>query len=307
MTAPRERLLAHLAGGATTVARAWAVRRRDGVEMGFTDHDCDLVFEGIRFRADTGLTARALLQTTGLALDNSEALGGLSSEAVTEADILAGLYDGAEVRAWLVNWADTEERVLQFRGTIGEIVRAGGAFRAELRGLTERLNQPQGRVFQGPCSAVLGDARCRFDLGRPGYATERPAETVEDNRVFGFAEVAGFDDRWFERGRFSVLSGAAAGLSGIVKNDRARGLARRVELWEPLALPVVAGDLVRIEAGCDKRPETCRLKFQNFLNYRGFPHIPGDDWLASHPVRAGRNDGGRLREPGLRVPPGSGG
>ncbi len=307
MSGGRDGLIAHLAGGATTVARAWAVRRRDGVEMGFTDHDRDLHFEGIVFRADTGLSARVLLQTTGLALDNTEALGGLSSEAVTEADILAGRWDGAEVRAWLVNWADPAERLLQFRGTIGEIVRAGGAFRAELRGLTDLLNQPQGQVFQGPCSAVLGDGRCRFDLSLPGYATERPAEAVEENRLFLFASVAGFDDRWFERGRLAVLSGAAAGLSGIVKNDRARGLARRVELWEPLPLPVAAGDLIRIEAGCDKRPETCRLKFQNFLNYRGFPHIPGEDWLASYPVRTGRNDGGRLRVPALRVGPGAGG
>lgn len=288
-----ETFAAHLATGATTLCRCWALTRQNGVTMGFTDHDTDLQFEGIVFRADTGLTARALQQTTGLSVDNTEAMGALSDASLTEEDILAGRYDGAEVRAWLVNWAKVADRLLQFRGTVGEITRSAGAFQAELRGLTEALNQPQGRIYQKPCAAVLGDSLCRFDLNATGYATERAAEIVEEGRVFRFASVAGFDDRWFERGTFKVQSGRAEGLIGVVKNDRANGLARRVELWEALALPVAPGDMVRIEAGCDKRAETCRLKFQNFLNFRGFPHVPGEDWLASYPVRDKPNSGGR--------------
>jgi uncharacterized phage protein (TIGR02218 family) len=216
----------------------------------------------------------------------------LSDASLTEEDILAGRYDDAEVTAWLVNWAAVEQRVLQFRGTVGEVKRAGGAFQAELRGLTEALNQPQGRVYQRQCTAVLGDGHCRFDLTRPGYATERAVEEVDAGRVFRFAAMAGFDDRWFERGRVRLLTGRAAGLVGVVKNDRAEGAGRRIELWEGIALPVGAGDMIRIEAGCDKRAETCRLKFQNFLNFRGFPDIPGEDWLMSYPVRSGANTGG---------------
>lgn len=286
-------LLEHLATGTTTTCQAWALTRSDGVVMGFTDHDEDLVFEGILFRANTGLTAKALQQTTGLAVDNTEALGALSDGSVTEEDILAGRFDGAEVRAWLVNWADPSQRVLQFRGTVGEVARSGGAFQAELRGLTEALNQPTGRIYQRTCSAVLGDGQCRFDLDRPGYAVELAVQTVSDGRVFDFDELAGFDDRWFERGVLRVLSGRAVGLVGVIKNDRAQVGGRRIELWEALKLQVAAGDRVRIEAGCDKRAETCRLKFQNFPNFRGFPHIPGEDWLMSYPVRSGRNDGGR--------------
>ncbi len=286
---------AHLESGITTLARAWAVERRDGTVLGFTDHDRDLSFEGITFRADTGLTARALVQTTGLAVDNSETLGVLSDAAVTEDDIAAGRFDGAIVRAWLVNWQDVSQRVLRFTGTIGEIRRKAGAFEAELRGLAEALNQPQGRIYQKPCTAVLGDADCRFDLSAPGYRADLPAEDVEDARLFRFSALSGFDERWFERGRLSVLSGAGAGLSGLIKNDRLTNDGREIELWEVLRLPVQAGDLLRLEAGCDKRPETCRLKFQNFLNFRGFPHIPGDDWLMSYPARGGINDGGSLK------------
>jgi uncharacterized phage protein (TIGR02218 family) len=198
------------------------------------------------------------------------------------------------LRGWLVNWADPIQRKQQFSGSLGEIVRSGGAFQAEMRGLTEMLNQPQGRVYQRSCAAVLGDKNCRFDVSQPGYATEVPVEVVENRRVFRFAAMDGFDHRWFERGRLSVMSGDAAGLFGIIKNDRLTETGREVELWQSLGPNVLPGDLIRLEAGCDKRAETCRLKFANFLNFRGFPDIPGEDWLTSYPVSSGVNEGGSL-------------
>lgn len=290
--AGREGLLDHLASGATTVCRAWAVVRKDGVAFGFTDHDRDLEFGGLRYRADTGLSARALQQSTGLSVDNSEAVGALSGAAVTEADLIAGRFDGARVQAWLVNWADVEDRMLQFTGSFGEIVRSGGAFRAELRGLTEGLNLPQGRNFQTACSAILGDRRCRFDLSQPGYFAESAVDVVREGRVFRFSGLAGFADRWFERGRAVVLSGSAQGGIGLIKSDRIGANGREIELWQAIDLRIAAGDVIRLEAGCDKREGSCRAKFNNFLNFRGFPHIPGEDWLISYPISAQVNDGG---------------
>lgn len=289
-------LKAHLASGTTTLARAFALTRKDGLVMGFTDHDRDLEFDGVIFRADTGLTAKAVQMGTGLSVDNSEAFGALRSDAINEEDILAGRYDGAEVRGWLVNWADVELRALQFRGTLGEITRSGGSFTAELRGLSEVLNQPQGRIYQARCSAALGDEACGFDLEQPGYSDERAVEGVAGARVFDFANLSGFDDRFFEKGRFQVLSGQAAGLVGMIKNDRlVSSGARQVELWQALGVEPQAGDLVRLEAGCDKRMDTCQVKFANFVNFRGFPSIPGEDWLMSFPARSGVNDGGSLQ------------
>ena len=295
MSYPQE-MKDHLAGGATTLARAFALIRKDGVVLGFTDHDRDLSFDAITFRADSGLTAKAIQQATGLSVDNSEAFGGLRSDAIAEEDILAGRFDGAEVKGWLVNWADVSIRVLQFRGTLGEIVRSGGAFTAELRGLAEGLNQPQGQIYHARCSAVLGDKRCRFDLDQPGYSEERAVESVTDARIFEFTGFSGYEDRWFEKGRFRVLSGRAVGLIGSIKNDRlGGGSTRELELWQALGLSPEPGDIVRIEAGCDKRADTCRLKFVNFDNFRGFPDIPGEDWLMSYPLSAGVNDGGSRR------------
>lgn len=277
-------LRTHLATGATTVARCWAVARKDGLTLGFTDHDRELSFEGFTFRPDTGMTARAVVQGTGLSVDNSEALGLLSSDAITESDIDAGRWDGAEVRLWHVNWSDPAERELRFRGTLGEIRRGGGAFQAELRGLTEALNRPTGRLFQPSCPAILGDAACKLDLTKPGLSAEVAAGET-DGRIFRPEGLTAFAPRWFEKGRLTVLTGEGRGLTGVVKLDRQEGGRHAIELWSPIRAAIAPTDTIRVEPGCDKRAATCREKFDNIVNFRGFPFIPGEDWLFAVPSK----------------------
>lgn len=263
-----------------TVARAWAVSRRDGVTLGFTDHDLPLSFDGLRFRPDTGLNASAIMQGAGLSVDNSEAVGALSDDAISEADLLAGRWDAAEVRLWEVNWRDTSSRALIFRGHLGEVSRDGGAFRAELRGLSEALGTVQGRVYHPRCSADLGDGQCRMDLSLPGYRSDGVIDGEEGGVRLRLSGIDAQEPHWFERGRLLVLSGSASGLYATVKNDQpAPDGGRLIELWAALGIRLAIGDRVRLTAGCDKRAETCRLKFANFPNFRGFPHLPPEDWL----------------------------
>ncbi len=288
-------LQAHLEGGLTSVCHAWKITRKDGVYFAFTDHDLPLSFEGVEFRADAGLSARAIAQTTGLSVDNTEAVGALSDASIREDEIEQGRFDGAEVQAWLVNWADVSQRWLQFRGTIGEIKRAGGAFRAELRGLTEALNRTLGRVYQKPCTAVLGDAQCRFDTSLPGYSVTLEVVEQERGRSFSWDALPGFDPEFFIRGRLDVLDGTGAGLFGLIKHDRVIGKRRVIELWEPIKGDVGPGTQVKLLAGCNKQMETCRLKFNNLLNFQGFPDIPGEDWMIAVPKTTGTNSGGSIR------------
>ncbi len=295
MSALSAELQAHLDSGVTTLCRAWLIERRDGVAFGFTDHDLPLRFGGVVFKPDTGLSAMALQQSTGLSVDNTEAIGALSATAIKESDIDAGRFDGAEVTAWLVNWDAPEQRAVQFRGNIGEIQRAGGAFQAELRGLTDLLNRPVGRVYQKPCGAVLGDHACGLDLSSVEYRVEAAVAEVENERVFRFSTLGGFAQSWFERGRLDILDGDAKGLGGAIKVDRFVGALREVTLWEPLRADVRVGDPVRLIVGCDKRFETCKAKFSNVLNFQGFPDIPEEEWMMVHPSNAPARDGGSRR------------
>lgn len=288
-------MLAHLKTGVTTLCRAWEIQRRDAQRLGFTDHDEAIEFNGLSFKADTGLSASTLQQATGLSVDNAEALGGLSDASISEADIAAGRYDGAAVTCWLVNWADKTQRAILFRGTLGQLERSGGAFKAELRGLTDQLNAPMGRSYQSPCGAVLGDAACGVNLNGAGYRTEQPVIAVVSASELHLPPLGGFEAGWFTRGRLEVLNGTARGLVAPVKLDEQMDGGRRITLWEPLRVPLQPGDQIALIAGCDKRFATCRLKFNNALNFQGFPDIPSDDWMTAHPATFPRVNGGSRR------------
>lgn len=266
----------------TTLARAWVISRRDGLRLGFTDHDQALSFDGMRFRPDSGMTARAVVQGTGLSVDNTEAEGALTDDAITEADLMAGKWDSAELSMWEVNWTNTASRRLIFRGSLGEVSRSGGAFRAELRGLSEPLNQTRGRRFHPRCSAVLGDAQCRVNLNAPAFSCEAVINSVSEDGRLTLVQLGAFRDGWFERGTVRVLSGAAVGLRAQIKNDLTLpGGARVLDLWSELAETPAPGDKIRVMAGCDKHGTSCRGKFGNFVNFRGFPHLPSEDWMLS--------------------------
>ncbi|MEM8979391.1 MAG: DUF2163 domain-containing protein [Pseudomonadota bacterium] len=287
--------ISHVVNGLTSFCRAWVVTRKDGVTFGFTDHDLDLTFDGIVFRADTGLTAVALQQSTGLSVDNSEALGALSDISLSEEDLNSGLYDGAEVLAWSVNWQDVEQRKVLFRGNIGQIERQAGHYRAELRGLADRLNTPTGKFFSPTCSAILGDAKCGVDTSDPSFGMTAKIEVIEPGYSFRITPQSNYPERWFERGRVQFLSGSAQHMIGVVKWDRIVGEARELALWERLKANFKDGDDVFVHAGCDKAFSTCAAKFQNVPNFRGFPDIPGSDWLLTHPSLSNETNGGSRR------------
>ena len=288
-------LQARLDTGATTLCRCWRLDRADGMSLGFTDHDAALRFDGLEFRADAALAGGALEQAAGAAADGVEVGGALRSDAISAEDIAAGLYAGARVRCWLVDWREPALRAPLFDGTIAEIEHGALGFRAELVGPAAGLNRPLGRAYLALCDATLGDGRCGVDLDAPGLSGEAVvlSETGE-----GRFEVAGLDvfgDGWFEGGRATWLSGRATGLAATVAADAAREGRRTLTLWPAPRPAVASGDRLRVSAGCDKRQETCRRKFGNFLNFRGFPHMPGDDWVTAHPAPGGVHDGGSRR------------
>lgn len=287
-----EELQRRLDSGATTLCRCWLITRQDGVRLGFTDHDGPLEMDGTLFEADAGMDAGALQSSTGLSVDNAQVVGALTADAISEADVDAGKYDRAEVFHWLVDWTRTDLRVLLFRGTLGEIRRKDSAFEAELRGLGEDLNVAVGRSILRTCDRVLGDAKCGFDLETPGFSFEAQVGVGSSGTEIVCDLANGPEDGWFRSGILTWITGANAPVRASLRGDRIRsdGL-RALGLWQEPRLPVRAGDRFRISVGCDKRMATCRDRFANLLNFRGFPHIPGEDWVTAYPKGGENHDG----------------
>jgi uncharacterized phage protein (TIGR02218 family) len=289
-------LAAHVAAGVTSLCRCWRLTLGDERVLGFTDHDRDVTFDGVTYEPESGFDASEETSATGFVIGGLEVLGALTSDRLSADDLAAGLYDGAEVAVFLVNWSTPAERHLLRVGHLGEVTREDGAFRAEIRGLAAALDQPNGRVFRPACDADLGDQRCGVDLGDSAYRGEGTVVAASDRRRFTASGLADFAAGWFERGRLSWTSGANAGRAIEVRAHRVSTDGALIELWQPMHFAIEAGDMFVVTAGCDKRFETCKAKFANAVNFRGFPHMPGNDFALSYARTGDLNDGGPVVE-----------
>jgi uncharacterized phage protein (TIGR02218 family) len=178
-------------------------------------------------------------------------------------------------------------------GSLGEVRRAGSAFTAEVRGLAHYLQQPKGRLFQSGCDADLGDARCGVDLGNPAFRGTGTVLTASSSRLFTSSGLAAYASGWFTRGLVTFTSGANAGRAQEVKRHTLSGTEATIELWQPMAMPIAPADSFTVGTGCDKQLATCQAKFTNAVNFRGFPHMPGPDYVLAvakpgEPVKTGR-------------------
>ncbi len=282
----------HLDTGATTLCRCWQVTRNDGTTFGFTDHDEDLAFNSITFEAETGFTATNVDSSLGLNVDNLDVVGALNSARLNDQDLARGLFDNAAITIWLVNWQAVSQRIILRAGNLGEVSRGPLAFNAEVRGLAHNLNQVAGRVFQRVCDADLGDARCGVDLTAATHNGSGVVALVDSNRAFVVTGLEGFSKGWFSRGLLTWATGANAGLAMEIKHHT----SGRVELWLPAADDVAVNDTFAVTSGCDKSIAICRQKFANVTNFRGFPHMPGNDYVVSYPNSDNTNDGKSSRQ-----------
>jgi uncharacterized phage protein (TIGR02218 family) len=272
-----------LAGSATTLCRCWRLVRRDGLVMGFTDHDRDLAFAGATFRAATGLDAAQAESAAGLAVGSGDVQGALIDDGLGESDLEAGLYDDASVEIWLVDWSDVSRRTLMDVATIGEVRRTEFSFVAELRSLAHRFDQERGRQFQRNCAADLGDSRCAVRLATSLYSTGARILALEQPGILAVSTDAAFPKGFFTNG---ALSGAGAQQLAIKLHEKV-ATGDRIVLWSAPRTALAPGDRLTLRAGCDKSPETCVAKFDNIENFRGFPHIPGNDVVAAYPNAGG--------------------
>ncbi|MEA2833500.1 MAG: hypothetical protein QOG66_1702 [Methylobacteriaceae bacterium] len=274
---------ATLTGTVTTLCHCWRLTRRDGLVQGFTDHDRDISLFGVTFAAASGFDASDTETALGLSTGGGEVSGALSSDVLSEDDLANGAWDGASVEVWLVNWDAPDQRVLLDIATIGEVRRSEFAYTAELRSAASFLDQESGLLFQRLCSADLGDARCKVALTAPAFACSGSILAGATPVGFSATLERDYPSGFFTGGKLTFTSGGNSGVSRQIKDHAIGGSNVSFLLWTPLAHPVATGDGFAVTAGCDKTLTTCRCKFNNLANHRGFPHMPGNDIIIGYP------------------------
>ncbi|MFM9889620.1 MAG: DUF2163 domain-containing protein [Rickettsiales bacterium] len=266
-------LTAHLAGEVTSLAICWQLTLVDTTVMGFTDHTSDITFNSQLYKAATGFSPTSIETKDQFSVDNLDVAGILDSSAITEADIMAGKYDFAEIVILMLNVTDlTQGSIIHRRGWLGEVSLKNGQFVAEVRGLAQKLQQNIGELYSPTCRAVLGDTRCKANL--TAFTATGTINTVTSRQVVisnSMTQAAGF----FSSGEIRWLTGANAGRRMEIKEFS----NKQFTLVLPMPNAIAVGDTFTAIAGCDKTFFTCYSKFANAVNFRGEPYVPGMDKL----------------------------
>ena len=263
-----------LDGALTSVAFCWRLERRDGAGIALTSHDRALEIGGVRFDPAPGMTPAAIRSELGTEARSSEVAGSLTSAAISEPDIIAGRWDGAALSLFAVDWKVPDgEQVELLCGELGQVASKDGEYSADLLGAAAKLERPMCPLTSPECRAELGDPRCRVDMA--GRIVRAVVVASAGN---GLRIDRAIDDR-FRFGRLRFLGGAANGEVRVIM-----GVAGdEVALRSAASVDVAAGTAVEIVEGCDKRLATCSARFGNAANFRGEPHLPGNDLLTRYP------------------------
>ena len=357
-------MITFLGGDVRTCATLWKITRTDNTVWGFTDHDQSILFQGLVYDSAIGYTASAIDNTSDMATSNMEINALLNSDVIMENDIEGGLWNNAAVTVMMVNYMDlTMGALILNSGLVGQFAINEGSFTAEVRSLSQIMQQPVGELYQSSCRATLGDSRCTVSLapltatasvtslvdvlnfGASSLTQAGPTVEFIDSQgqqiptaapfqiqivpptggaFAGDVQVKGKDGTIFTNVGSSGSPGAtnqytctAQGLYtfyggstnsnagqevfinynygigyfayGYVKftSGANAGYAMEVRSFSPgavgLAIPfpnaIAVGDAFTIVAGCDRSMGTCKTRFNNLVNFRGEPYVPGTDTI----------------------------
>ena len=264
-----------LQGPLTSSVYGWRLERRDGVTLGFTSHDRNVVIDGVTLHANPGMRPTSIVESVGLETDGLEAGGALTSSAINAGDLAAGRWDGARLEIFLFDWSDpgAGKRILAM-GEFGAVSYSSDAFEAELLGLTRMLDRPVVPQTSPTCLASFCDAACGLNLARFRHA--RTVASANNDDIILTPEIVGDS---FSYGHLRWLDGVNTGLKAeIIANTSAGATLAEIPHFQ-----VKPGARIELIEGCDKRLEICASRFNNAINFRGEPHLPGNDLLTRYP------------------------
>lgn len=260
------------------IARLLKITCRDGTVLAFTDHDQFLTVDGTKYEPTPGLAQINYTATSSVEVSSQTASA--ATVDLPEPDILAGKYDDAVIEAAWCSWQNPSYgKVIIFLGKIADIQYNETGFEAEIMSFMKQLELNIGQVYTSSCRHTLfGTA----GAGKVGFCGVNPATftftgavaSVVTNRwkftVSGAA--AGKSNGYYSNGKVTFSSGQNNGVSFVIKKHT----GNEIELMLPTGRLITVGDTFTIQAGCDKSLETCKTKFNNILNFGGFPHINTD-------------------------------
>lgn len=261
-----------------TLATCFRVELQDGRRMGFTTHTRDITFTDdptLTYKT-ASFTPTASSKSSQMNVDNMDVDLLIDHNDIQTDDLEKGIWNNAKVYIFRVNWAIKPfiyaniDKVI--KGSIGEMERHKLTFRTEFRSQAQYLQNSILDETKSSCNALFGDARCGVDKSLHTFTDS--VDGIINNKMF-VCDTLNNADGDFDYGIIEFTSGQAIGKKMEVK--KWTQATKTIELQLSLNYPIESGDTFKIIRGCDKLKKTCKDKYNNLLNFRGFSFIPGLD------------------------------
>lgn len=163
-------MLTALGSSTTHLKTCWLVVLSDGTMRPGTSHHDDILFDledgrgELTYLSREGFLRSAIRSTDSMAPDDVDVSSYFIITGITRDDVRRGLYNGAELFLFAVDFTDLSLGSIKLRrGYFGEIEFGDNEFKVECRGLLHRYNRNLVEVHTELCRAQFGDDRCRVD------------------------------------------------------------------------------------------------------------------------------------------------
>jgi uncharacterized phage protein (TIGR02218 family) len=266
-----------LAGPLTSVAYGWRLERRDGVTLGFTSHDRDVEVDGLLLRASPGIMPSSISETLGLDIDGLDVRGALTADAIRADDLHAGRWDGSRLSIFLFDWSEPAAGLRTLAvGELGSVSHSGERFEAEFKGPAAKLDRPVAPFTSPGCRAQFCDAACGLNAER--FRHEVEVAFTSGSALTVSAPLSGTPGN-FAFGTLRWLDSENCGLRSEILSST----GNTIQLLASPFFAVTTGARIELIEGCDKTISTCTSRFDNAINFRGEPYLPGNDLLTRYP------------------------
>jgi len=246
----------------------------NGTTIRVTRYPLDLVMSnGQVYQSGSGFDFTGYESAAGFSPSAIDLEGILGFAGVTREAVATGVFDNARAYLFATSFlAPVEDYEPITASLLGKAALTDDGYRIEEMGLADALNQSVGRTYSAACDKTFGGqefAGCKVALG-PITVTGTLTAVASDQQFTDASRAEAAD--YFAYGTIRFTSGANAGLKPLeIRQHMAGGV---IQTFEPFYYVPVVGDAYEMIPGCRKRLSDCKDKWNNVVNFGGFPYAP---------------------------------
>ena len=256
----------------TNIVKCWKITFKDNTNLTFTTNDENILYENVLYNSLSANDVDNIKSNIDIKEDHFEIVNIISSNLINKDDILNGKYDSAKVEIFLLDIQNLDKgKVVLLSGKISNIELKDDVFTAKVVGLKDEINKTIGEKYSPLCRCNFCDSRCKLSKNNFTFSGTITNVIDEVSFITNNEIILSKSSGYFDYGIIEFTSGNNIGQKMEIKQYDSGKFILQLNLPKNLSV----GDNFNLVTGCNKEFSTCCNKFNNAINFRGEPHLPG--------------------------------